>query len=76
MDYQEPTSQDLREPKECGLSFIPNVIFLGQRKANKEENCRLLALFLKKTEVWLILWKNLCFLVKEDTHKKVKIALL
>lgn len=43
MNCKEPPGRDLKEPKECGLIFIPNVTFLSQRKANKKENCSLLS---------------------------------
>lgn len=41
MNCKEPSDRDLKEPKECGLNFIPNVTVLSQKKANKKENCSL-----------------------------------
>lgn len=32
MNYKKPPSRDLKETKECGLSFIPNVIFVNKTK--------------------------------------------
>ena len=35
--HNEPPGRGLKEPKECGLIFIPNVTFLNQRRAIKKE---------------------------------------
>lgn len=62
MNCKVPSGRDFKEPKECGLIFIPNVTFLSQRKANNKENCSLP--FLKDTEMWpyhekmMFAWKD------------------